>query len=244
MAEQIMRITIKFKRAKAADWPSDYKLQDGEPGFELDTGKLKLGNGISTWAELPYADATAFMKDFESAELGQVPAKDQNNAITWISPLTESNITESTTVNSWLDEKITETSNRIYRGEASLVTKENNTISLLDSNYEPIEAEIDDVYSYEGAKYLWTGIEWVELTEHPVYATSQKVNQLTSRVVALENGAITALATEQDAGAVKSSNDTNKIKVNIDGTMSVNSIGIDKLINNGYTLILNSGQSS
>lgn len=241
---QIKNITIKFKRAYAASWPRNYVLADGEPGFELDTGKLKIGDGITTWEDLPYADATIFMKDFESAELGQVPSKAQDGAITWITPLTESNIINSTAVNSWLENKISETSSRTYKGEASLLSQENGVITLFDSNYNPIVANTNDVYSYEETKYLWTGTEWVELTKNEVYATAQSVSQLTSRVAALENGAITALATEQDAGAVKSSNDINKIKVNSDGTMSINSIGINKLVNNGYTLILDSGQSN
>jgi hypothetical protein len=29
-------------------------LQPGEPGFEIDTGKMKIGNGIDEWLDLKY----------------------------------------------------------------------------------------------------------------------------------------------------------------------------------------------
>ncbi len=46
---------IKLRRDTAANWLSeDPVLAAGEPGFEIDTNKMKLGNGVSTWSELPY----------------------------------------------------------------------------------------------------------------------------------------------------------------------------------------------
>ncbi len=46
---------IRFQRATAAVWEEDDPiLQDGEPGFESDTGKLKIGNGEDHWTELDY----------------------------------------------------------------------------------------------------------------------------------------------------------------------------------------------
>lgn len=48
---------FKLRRANANQWPSDYILQDGEPGFELDTGKLKIGNNNTPWSQLPYIAA-------------------------------------------------------------------------------------------------------------------------------------------------------------------------------------------
>ena len=52
---QIINTTFKFKRGTANRWLElNPILQDGEPGFELDTGKLKIGNGQTPWVELPY----------------------------------------------------------------------------------------------------------------------------------------------------------------------------------------------
>ena len=47
--------TIQLKRGKSASWSSlNLILNAGEPGFEIDTGKLKIGNGTTPWNDLPY----------------------------------------------------------------------------------------------------------------------------------------------------------------------------------------------
>lgn len=59
-----MSFTIKFKRGTASEWnnsaaPSGVVLALGEPGYEKDTGKLKIGNGTHPWALLPYVGSGA-----------------------------------------------------------------------------------------------------------------------------------------------------------------------------------------
>ena len=50
-----MNSKFYFKRGKAASWTKqNILLGPGEPGFELDTGKLKVGNGVDKWNDLPY----------------------------------------------------------------------------------------------------------------------------------------------------------------------------------------------
>lgn len=47
--------TIKFRRGLAAVLAlRNPLLREGEPGFEVDTGKLKIGNGVSRWLDLGY----------------------------------------------------------------------------------------------------------------------------------------------------------------------------------------------
>lgn len=46
---------IKFKRGRSITWrEKNLLLKDGEPGFELDTHKLKIGDGKTLWNDLPY----------------------------------------------------------------------------------------------------------------------------------------------------------------------------------------------
>ena len=46
---------IQFKRSLAQDWVvKNPILKAGEPGFETDTKKIKIGNGTSTWNQLDY----------------------------------------------------------------------------------------------------------------------------------------------------------------------------------------------
>lgn len=47
--------TFKLRRGTAARWTvQNPVLANGEPGFETDTGRLKVGDGIRQWAELDY----------------------------------------------------------------------------------------------------------------------------------------------------------------------------------------------
>jgi hypothetical protein len=50
-----MSFTFKLRRGTAAQWMAvNPILQTGEPGVEIDTGKLKIGNGASHWLQLGY----------------------------------------------------------------------------------------------------------------------------------------------------------------------------------------------
>ena len=54
MAVEILT-TFQFKRGTAQRWIEvNPILKQGEPGFEYDTGKLKIGDGIRHWLELDY----------------------------------------------------------------------------------------------------------------------------------------------------------------------------------------------
>lgn len=51
-----MTVKIQFRRGTASAWTSaDPILSAGEPGFETDTGKFKVGDGALSWTALPYA---------------------------------------------------------------------------------------------------------------------------------------------------------------------------------------------
>lgn len=64
---------FKFKRAFSNFWNGNNSpiLESGEPGVDLDTGKLKIGNGISQWKDLPYVG--------QFLEVEELPAIDQAN---------------------------------------------------------------------------------------------------------------------------------------------------------------------
>jgi hypothetical protein len=55
---------IRFRRGKAAFWESENPiLRDGEPGYEKDTRKLKVGDGSTPWRDLPYSAGGAPISD-------------------------------------------------------------------------------------------------------------------------------------------------------------------------------------
>lgn len=51
----VTRITIRFRRDEASRWAEvNPVLAEGEPGFESDTGKFKIGDGDARWLDLEY----------------------------------------------------------------------------------------------------------------------------------------------------------------------------------------------
>lgn len=51
-----MGARIQLRRGKKAFWESENPiLHEGEPGYERDTRKLKIGDGVTPWNDLPYA---------------------------------------------------------------------------------------------------------------------------------------------------------------------------------------------
>lgn len=52
-----MVYTIQLRHDESVDWDVQNPiLKAGEPGFEQDTNKLKLGDGLTRWNELPYIE--------------------------------------------------------------------------------------------------------------------------------------------------------------------------------------------
>ena len=54
-----MSVKLQFKRGLSTDWTNKNPILDvGEPGFEIDTGKLKIGDGRTHWSNLSYISST------------------------------------------------------------------------------------------------------------------------------------------------------------------------------------------
>lgn len=102
--QKIIKTTFLLRRGTTSAWESANPiLQYGEPGYEKDTGKLKIGDGIHAWNELPYIAGSGdfsgevdevsivlnndkiSLKGFDSAEVGQIPIVGQDGELEWIS---------------------------------------------------------------------------------------------------------------------------------------------------------------
>jgi len=60
-----MASKIQLRRDLAASWANiNPILAQGEPGAELDTGKMKLGDGITPWNQLPYTSSDNYEDKF------------------------------------------------------------------------------------------------------------------------------------------------------------------------------------
>ena len=109
-----LNTTFKLKRGLSERWLElNPVLEQGEPGFEYDTFKLKIGNGIAAWVDLPYVNEEFYLSPdnssltvnsngdlivygFEEAEIGQIPMKSADGTITWVnlSPVATSGLIE------------------------------------------------------------------------------------------------------------------------------------------------------
>lgn len=80
----IIKTTFQFKRGSAAKWQElNLILKAGEPGLEMDTGRLKIGNGVQAWNELSYLNDNSVFNaatryDFPSAGQPYVIYKAEN----------------------------------------------------------------------------------------------------------------------------------------------------------------------
>lgn len=55
-----MAFSIQLRKDTSANWGSvNPVLLKGEPGFETDTGKLKIGDGTTAWSALGYIGGEA-----------------------------------------------------------------------------------------------------------------------------------------------------------------------------------------
>ena len=100
---QVIKTTFKLRRNLASYWTEKNPLlAEGEPCFELDTGKLKIGNGNTLYNDLPYINADHYeldgdditivvknnritLKGFDEASDKSIPRKN-NGALEWIDP--------------------------------------------------------------------------------------------------------------------------------------------------------------
>ena len=60
MPKRIYRTTFQFKRSTARKWYQlNPTLAQGEPGYEIDSGKVKIGNGVTPWRKLDYINGNS-----------------------------------------------------------------------------------------------------------------------------------------------------------------------------------------
>ena len=78
MATKVIKTTFKVRRGLADTWKKQNPvLAYGEPGFEKDTYKLKIGDGTTEWNLLPYVNAedyTELKKYIDNSDLNSYQA--------------------------------------------------------------------------------------------------------------------------------------------------------------------------
>lgn len=73
MAEKNMGSVFLLKRGQSSVWAQlNPVLRAGEPGYELDTQRLKIGNGTTTWNSLNYIGEGAIQSYAKKADFPAV----------------------------------------------------------------------------------------------------------------------------------------------------------------------------
>lgn len=102
MAEITLHTKFRLRRGTSEAWRRvNPTLLYGEPGFEKDTNRLKIGDGVKDWNSLPYLDKEFTISadeksvtyndnkvelyGYTEAKVGQLASKGENN-LEWVDP--------------------------------------------------------------------------------------------------------------------------------------------------------------
>lgn len=95
---KVYKTTFKLRRGKAESWEKNNPiLQEGEPGFALDTNILKIGDGKTRWLNLRAINGEGIASDEEIIDIlieedmlfaitdsdGSILADENENILTW-----------------------------------------------------------------------------------------------------------------------------------------------------------------
>lgn len=82
-----MTVTMKQRRGVAALWTStNPTLADGEIGYETDTGKFKVGDGVTAWTSLAYRGGAVALDDLSDVTITAAASGDilRHNGTAWV----------------------------------------------------------------------------------------------------------------------------------------------------------------
>lgn len=150
MAEIHLNTIFQFKRGLEEAWQRNNPvLRPGEPGYVLDTGKLKIGNGETAWNDLEYyggdyeiaADGKSLalsndqlaLYGFDAAEAGQTIRKAEDGTLEWYTPVTQEDI-----------DKIHQILEDLEDVDDQIITL-NKEIERIDATVSTIKYEVTDV---------------------------------------------------------------------------------------------------
>lgn len=239
MATQVINTTFQLKRGTAARWKElNLVLRQGEPGFEYDTGKLKIGDGLTAYNDLPYQTSKDYVINQSTAAtfplIGEpnviYKAENEkalyqwNDSIKDYEPLNAVDLSEINELIIALQRKDTEIQSNI----STLTEQINKIIEGAPEDFDTLK----EIYDYIGSLDISAGkIDGISI-EGVLLDIIDKVVEI-------------PIASIDQAGVVKSANSVNKIQVSADGTMEVHSLGISKLMQEeDISIILDGGDSS
>jgi hypothetical protein len=148
MAKEVIKTTFQVKRANKETWIRvNPVLAPGEPGCELDTHLLKMGDGVTKWSDLPYVGVST--NPGEGVDLAEYLRKDE-----WQKEINEIQKTFLTlnqaeqTFASWeeLNNHIaTQNSPGLVKGSKEIEIAEDGSLSVASINFNKLEQTENDI---------------------------------------------------------------------------------------------------
>ena len=285
-----LNITYQVRRGTASAWSKHNPiLKCGEPGYELDTGKLKIGNGTLAWNDLEYYgyqagdnvsveihDEKFSLHDFGKAYYKYIPSTKsyvmsepvfertvvrrlEGDALFTIVGASQYTFDETTGMFTTSDyqsytfdweEDFNKIPNRLYIANESSLTEYR---SYYEDFFMVIDAyKIDAVVKTEGKDGYYEKVEvsvdnpWkAGLLPRVVEENGELVLGWYEPNPAVGAGYELPIAGINTLGGVKSSKDENKVSVDTDGIMEINSVNLEKIVQSPNTrLVLRGGSAS
>lgn len=224
----LLKTQIQLRNDTAAKWASvNPKLAKGEIGIEIDTNKIKIGNGTDLWNALPYfggelkvdgksiqlVDGTLSLKGVGDAGVGYTLVSDGQGGVTWSKP-------SETTVEG-LSALITALDGRVEAAEGEVDTLQQDVKDLQDAVATKAEASALDNYA------LKADVESTYATKDEVknHVESSVVEAINERVETIEGAYVKSVVyteggkfaiTDQDGNVVNVDLDVEKVVTNFD----------------------------
>lgn len=236
MATNSVKVTLQIRHDEAADWTTRNPiLAQGEYGLETDTFLIKVGDGVSDWAHLPYLNklnATYFkyMSD-GSLTFSDSFAQDITNLINSAGGSTKLVISDDPTEETdpvnlrFLQQAIATAILNAHHLKRQVVNSLPSAVSADPDTLYMVPAQSGDHYE----EYMVINGVWDMVGSTGDGGSGGGIFQL-------------EVATEARLGGVKASNEPDKINVTQEGFMTLNSVSTSLLyVPVGDTFIIYGG---
>lgn len=221
MATKVIKTTFKLRRGNAAEWAQyNPTLARGEPGFEVDTNKLKIGNGVDAYNDLDYINGGTDASVIEAATAQDFPV------IGDIEKLYKA--TQEKALYQWNGSSYEKLSSTDINGGSA--QEPNGQIILRNDNTA--------AWGQSGA-VLAKGEVVVEFLENntPVLRVGDGITSFDDLPMITSTG----IATDEIVGIVKGSQE---IGVENDGSLYLKKVSTDKLVQGDLELVLDGGNTN
>jgi hypothetical protein len=147
-----MAARIQIRRDFANNWTTNNPiLTEGELGYELDTGKLKVGDGVKVWNTLNYFQETVNYTDVVDPPTN---LSYFNNDVGYLTPDTPAGSITTGLINNW--NTSFSWGNHAVAGylTTSLASSTYLTIANAANNYQPLDADLTSIAALTGTTGL------------------------------------------------------------------------------------------